>query len=114
MTYDDISEFSFESSGGAVRVRKMEFENGLLLLITDSERFRLGLSAVAIPSGSGRQGPTSMELLALSPDASLVRTIAEQVAAWTNQTCMMVIGVKSLTKELTMELTTSLRDHFLT
>lgn len=92
----------------------MEFSNGLLLLITDSGQFKLGLSAVAIPSGPGRAGPTSTELLALSPDASLVRTIAEQVASWTNQTCMMVIGVKNLTREVTMEITTSLRDHFLT
>jgi hypothetical protein len=111
MTYDDISEFSFESSVGKIMVRIMKFENGLLLLVTDSDTFRLGLSAVAIPSGSGRAGPTSSGLLSLSPDASLVRTIAERVSAWTNQMCMMIIGVKDLTRELTLEITTSLRNH---
>jgi len=114
MKYDDISEFSAETSEGTIRVRAIQLENGLLLLVSNSEKYRLGLSAVAIPPGSGRTDSTSTGLFTTGTDAHLVRTVAEHVSSWTNQTCMIVMGVKNLTRQITVEITTLLRNHLLT
>ncbi|MFW9792715.1 MAG: hypothetical protein ACFFEE_00305 [Candidatus Thorarchaeota archaeon] len=90
----------------------MSLANGQLVLITDSDSFRLGLAAVAIPAGQGRSVPTSTGLFTEGIDITLVRTLAERIASWTNQTCMLVLGMGALTRELVMELITLLKDHF--
>ena len=111
---DDIREFDFDTSFGKIRFRIMDMENGLLLLVSDTEQYRIGFSAVAIPPGQGRNEPTSTGLFTMGLDATLVRTIAERVSAWTNQTCMIVAGIKGLNREMMMELTTILKGHLLT
>ncbi len=114
MEFEDISEFSSETSAGTIKIRIMDLSNGQLVLITDSDRFRLGLSAVAIPAGQGRSEPTSTGLFTEGLEITLVRTLAERVASWTNQTCMLVLGMSALTRERMMELTALLRDHLVT
>jgi hypothetical protein len=111
MEFEDISEFSSETSAGTIKIRIMDLSNGQLVLITDSDRFRLGLSAVAIPAGQGRSEPTSTGLFTEGLEITLVRTLAERVASWTNQTCMLVLGMSALTRERMMELTSLLKDH---
>jgi hypothetical protein len=111
MGFEDIDEFEADTSIGKVRVRKFSLANGVMLMLTDSKEFRLGLSAVAIPPGPGRSEPTSTGFYTMGLDTTLIRTMAERVASWTNQTCMLVVGVKTLTRELMMELTAILRDH---
>ncbi|TET10605.1 MAG: hypothetical protein E3J86_05330 [Candidatus Thorarchaeota archaeon] len=111
MEFEDISEFSSETSAGTIKIRIMDLSNGQLVLITDSDRFRLGFSAVAIPAGQGRSEPTSTGLFTEGLEITLVRTLAERVASWTNQTCMLVLGMSALTRERMMELTSLLKDH---
>ncbi|MFX0055851.1 MAG: hypothetical protein ACFFAX_06170 [Promethearchaeota archaeon] len=114
MKFDDIRQFESDTSQGKIIFRIMDFENGALVLISDSDRFRLGLSAVAIPPGQGRSEPTSTGLFSAGLDAALVRTLAERVSAWTNQSCMVVVAVSSLNQALVMELMTILKNHLLT
>ncbi len=111
MEFDDITEFSSETSTGTIKVRLMSLSNGLLVLITDSEQFRLGVAAVAIPPGQGRSEPTSSGLFTMGLDATLVRTLAERIASWTTQTCMLVLGMSPLTRERMIEITSLLRNH---
>ncbi|MHA2118666.1 MAG: hypothetical protein ACW98J_07080 [Candidatus Thorarchaeota archaeon] len=111
MEFDNITEFSSETSAGTIKVRIMGLSNGQLVLITDSDQFRLGLAAVAIPAGQGRSEPTSTGLYTNGVDITLVRTLTERIASWTNQTCMLVLGMSALTRERMMELTSLLRDH---
>jgi len=114
MEFDDITEFTSETSTGSVKIRIMTLTNGLLVLISDSNKFRLGLSAMAIPAGQGRSEPTSVGFFTKEIDSTLVRTLAEKLASWTNQTCMLVVGMSSLSRERMLELMSLLRDHFLT
>ena len=114
MEFDDISEFSSETSAGTVKIRIMTLTNGILVLISDSNKFRLGLSAMAIPAGQGRSGPTSVGFFTNEIESTLVRTLSERLASWTNQTCMLVVGMSSLTRERMLELMLVLRDHLLT
>ncbi|MGY5871725.1 MAG: hypothetical protein RTV72_05745 [Candidatus Thorarchaeota archaeon] len=111
MEFDDISELTSKTSIGNVRIRILNLENGLLLLFSDKEQYRLGISSVAIPPGQGRSEPTSTALFTMGLDTTLVRTIAERVASWTNNTCMVVSGLTQLNREVMMELLTFLRDH---
>jgi hypothetical protein len=112
MTFDDISELASETSIGTVRIRILNLENGLLLLFTDKEQYRLGISAVAIPPGQGRSEPTSTATFTMGLDITLVRTMAERVASWTNSICMVVSGIPKLDRVIMMELLSVLRDHF--
>ena len=113
MDFEDITEFSAETSTGKIRVRTLSLSNGQIVLISDSDQFRFGLSAMAIPPGQGRTSPTSSGLFSMKVDSALVRTLAERVASWTNQTCMLILGIgDTLTRERTMELTAILKDHF--
>jgi hypothetical protein len=111
MGFDDISELSSEFSIGIVNIRILNLENGLLILLSEKEQYRLGISAVAIPPGQGRSEPTSTPLFTMGLDTTLVRTIAERIALWTNNTCMVVSGISKLTREVMMELLSFLRDH---
>ncbi|MGY5854359.1 MAG: hypothetical protein RTU92_12400 [Candidatus Thorarchaeota archaeon] len=113
MDQDDIEEFESDASIGKIRCRVMQLENGTLLLISDSDKFRMGLSALAIPPGQGRTEPTSAGFLTMGLDAALVRTLAERIAAWTNKTCMLIISVKGFNQASMMELTSILKNHFL-
>jgi hypothetical protein len=113
MEFDDITEFSSETSTGPIKVRIMNMNNGNLVLISDSDKFRLGLSAMAIPAGHGRSEPTSVGFFTKEIDSTLVRTLAERLATWTNQTCMLVVGMSSLTRERMLELMSLLKDHLL-
>ena len=114
MEFDDIVEFSSETTAGTIRIRIMNMTNGLIVLISDSEKFRLGLSAMAIPAGQGRSGPTSIGFFTKEIDSTLVRTLAERLASLTNQTCMLIFGMNLPTRELVMELISVLKDHLLT
>lgn len=112
MEFEDITEFSSETSTGTVKVRIMSLSNGQLVLITDANQYRLGLSAMAIPPGHGRSEPTSSGLFTKELDSTLVRTLAERVASWTNQTCMLLLGISgTLNRERMMELTSLLKKH---
>ena len=114
MGFEDISEFTSETSIGAVRVRIITLANGLLLLISDKDKYRLGISAVAIPPGQGRSEPTSSALFTMGTDVTLVRTLVERIASWTNNTCMIVMGIPQLTREVMMELLLVLKNHLVT
>jgi hypothetical protein len=114
MEFDDIFEFSKEASFGKVRIRILTLENGLLIMISDKEHFKLGLSAVAIPPGKGSPEPTSTGLFSMGIDTALVRTVSERIASWTNQTCMVVIGLEQMNREIMLELLSILRDHLVT
>lgn len=111
MGFDDISELTSETSIGTVKIRILNLENGLLLLFSEKEQYRLGISAVAIPPGQGRSEPTSTALFTMGFDTTLVRTMAERVASWTNNTCMVVSGITQMNRDVMMELLTFLRDH---
>ena len=114
MEFDDITEFSSQTSAGTVKVRIMTLSNGKIVLITDSKSFRLGLSAMAIPAGLGRSEPTSIGFFTTEIESTLVRTLAERLASWTNQTCMLVVAMSSLTRERMLELMSVLKEHLLT
>ena len=114
MEFEDITEFTSETSTGPVIIRIMTLTNGILVLISDSNKFKLGLSAIAIPAGQGRSEPTSVGFFTKEIDSTLVRTLAERLALWTNQTCMLIVGVNSLTRERMLELMSVLKDHLLT
>ncbi len=111
MELDDISDLSSETSIGTVKIRIMTLQNGLLLLFSEKEHYRLGISAVAIPPGHGSSEPTSTPLFTMGIDTTLVRTMAERIASWTNSTCMVVCGLTQLNRVLMMELLSFLRDH---
>ncbi|MFX1367923.1 MAG: hypothetical protein ACFFAY_04935 [Promethearchaeota archaeon] len=113
MGLSDIRQFESDSSRGKIRVRVMDLENGLLLMITDSERYKLGLSAVAIPPGQGRTGPTSTGLFSAGLDSTQVRILAERVSSWIGQTCMIVVSVGPLEQAFMLELLTILKNHLL-
>jgi hypothetical protein len=114
MEFDDISEFSKDTSFGMVKIRIMALENALLVMISDTDSFKLGLSAIAIPPGRGSSNPTSTGLFSMGIDTTLVRTISERLASWTNQTCMVIIGLKQMNREIILELLKPLRDHLVT
>jgi len=112
MGSEDISELAVETSVGTVKIRIMTLENGLLIMFTEKSQYRLGISAVAVPPGLGRSAPASIAQFTMGLDTTLVRTIAERIAAWTNNSCMIVSGLVQLNRELMMELLSFLRDHF--
>lgn len=111
MGFDDISELSTDTSIGKIRIRILTLENGLLLLFSEKDQYRLGISAVAIPPGQGRSEPTSTAQFSMGLEATLVRTIAERVASWTTNTCMIVSGITQLNRDVMMEILSFLRDH---
>ena len=113
MGFDDISELTSETSIGNIKIRILNLENGLLMLFSEKEQYRLGISAVAIPPGQGRSEPTSTALFTMGLDTTLVRTMAERIASWTNNTCMVVSGIPQLNREVMMELLSFLRDHLI-
>jgi len=113
MGLDGIRDLEHETEHGKLRIRAMDLENGLLILISDSDRFRLGPSAIAIPAGQGRVEPTSTGFLSIGEDAVQVRILAETVAKRTGRTCMMVIAVKELSRALMVDITKVLREHLL-
>ncbi|MFW9920512.1 MAG: hypothetical protein ACFFED_12990 [Candidatus Thorarchaeota archaeon] len=107
----DITEFESKYSKGTLRVRMIELDNGLLVLLSDSEKFRLGQSAVAIPPGQGRAEPTSAGVFSGALDSALIRTIAERIAALTGQTCMVVSGIREISREVMMEIVVIFKNH---
>ncbi|MHA2378590.1 MAG: hypothetical protein ACXADO_01230 [Candidatus Thorarchaeota archaeon] len=114
MNSEDIRHFEADTSLGKVRIRVIDLDNGTLLLLSDSERFRLGLSAVAIPPGRDESEPTSSGLFSTGLDTILVRTLAERVVSWTGRTCMAVVAVKGLNQKVLLELMAALKDFLLT
>ncbi|RDE14725.1 MAG: hypothetical protein C4K49_07155 [Candidatus Thorarchaeota archaeon] len=111
MESGEIQDFESETERARLKVRVMHLENGLLILISDSERFRLGLSAVAVPGGSGRPEPSSTGFLSVGEEAVQVRILAETVAKRTGQMCMVVVAVKELSRAFLMDITRTLREH---
>lgn len=111
MSFEDVVEFESEFSQGILRVRTLELENGKLILLSDSNRYRLGPSAVAIPPSHGRAEPTSTGLFTMGLDSTIVRTLSERLSAMTNQTCMVIVGVRDLTQTVMLELMTILKNH---
>ncbi len=111
MSFEDVVEFESEFSQGILRVRILELENGKLILLSDSERYRLGPSAVAIPPSHGRVEPTSTGLFTMGLDSTIVRTLSERLSAMTNQTCMVIVGVRDLTQAVMLEVMTILKNH---
>jgi hypothetical protein len=114
MEQQDIKEFEVNTSQDKVKMRIIELENGLLIMLSDSDKYRLGFSAVAIPPGQGRQGPSSASVFSTGLDAALSRTLAEKIAALTGQTCMIVLAMKNLSQLAIMEILNSIKSIFLT
>ena len=111
MSLDDIEEFTCETQIGVIHIRIITLANGFLLLFSDKEEYRLGISAMAIPPGQGRAEPTSTALFTTGLDVTLVRTLVERIASWTNSTCMIVMGIPQLTREVMMELLQVLKNR---
>ncbi|UCE09977.1 MAG: hypothetical protein JSW61_13545 [Candidatus Thorarchaeota archaeon] len=111
MEFSDIREFESDTSGGKLKFRMMDLENGALVLITDSPAFKLGLSAVAIPPGQGRNEPTSSGLFTMGLGSTLVRTIAEKVAAYLNKTCMIVVHVAQMDRAVMVDIISALKSN---
>ena len=109
MEHQDIREFEVNTSQGKVKIRIIELENGLLLLFSDSDKYRLGFSAIAIPPGQGRPSPSSASVFSTDLDAALSRTLAEKIAAITGQTCMIVLAIKGLSQLTIMEILNSIK-----
>ncbi|MFW9799389.1 MAG: hypothetical protein ACFFD9_03060 [Candidatus Thorarchaeota archaeon] len=114
MDFEDIRHLESDTDLGKIRIRVMDLENGTLVLLTDSERFRLGLSAVAVPPGRNESEPPSSGFFSEGLDTILARTLAERIVSWTGKTCMIVVAVKGLTQKVMVELMTSLKNHLLT
>jgi len=112
MPFEDIEEFEKEFSEGKLKIRIVELENGLLILLSDSEKYRMGHSAAAIPPSQTRSQPTSTGLFSTGPASVLVRTLAERVAEITRQMVMIVAGVKDMDQKTMMELMQLLKNHF--
>jgi len=113
MDLSDIRQFESDTSRGKIRVRVTELENGSLIMITDSDKYKLGLSAVAIPPGQGRIEPTSTGLFSAGLDSTHVRTLAERVSSWMSQTCIMFIAVGQLDQAFMLEILTILKNYLL-
>lgn len=109
-----ISDFSAETSKGKLLFRLMELDNGLMVLISDSNKYRIGPSAVAIPSSTGQSGPSSTGLFTMGVDTTLVRTIAERLSAWTAQPCMAIVAVSDFDRSTMLEVVSILKDRFVT
>ncbi|NWF96138.1 MAG: hypothetical protein HXY34_08340 [Candidatus Thorarchaeota archaeon] len=112
MTSDDTCEFESNLPHGLFRFRIIRLANGYLVLVTDSESFRFGVSAIAAPPVEGSRDHTSMSLLGTGLDTTLVRTIAERVSVLTNSTCMLMVAVSGLDRNVMMEIAGALRSHF--
>ena len=113
MEFSDIRQFEINTSRSKVRVRIMEFENGQIFLLSDSEKFRLGLTAVAIPPSQGRAEPTSAGFLSAGIDSTHIRTIAERLSSWIGQTCMIIAAVGTIDQAYMLELLTALKEQVL-
>lgn len=111
MDATDIDDFEIETSTGLLRLRVMYLENGLVVLLSDSDNFRLGNTAVGIPEGRGRTEPTSTTLFSNAIDSTLARTLAERVSSWKNQACILVVSVKELDRTSTMDVMRALKQH---
>ena len=114
MEHQDIQEFEIKTSQGTVKTRIVELENGLLLMFSDSEKYRLGFSAVAIPPGQGRLGPSSASVFSTGLDAALSRTLAEKIAALTGLTCMIILAIKDLNQLKIMEILNGIKPILVT
>ncbi|MGD2072921.1 MAG: hypothetical protein PVG65_05490 [Candidatus Thorarchaeota archaeon] len=104
MEQQDIREFKFDTSIGSVKIRIIELENGLLIMFSDSDNYRLGFSAVAIPPGPSRREPSSASVFSTGLDSALSRSLTEKIAALTGQTCMIVLAMKNLNQHVIMEI----------
>lgn len=111
---DDITEFISETPQGKLKVRVMSLDNGLLILVSDRDSFKFGISAFAIPPAQGRSEPSSAGLFTVGAENTYVRTIAERIAVWTTKTCMLIVGVKNLDQRWMMEILSTLKTNLLT
>jgi hypothetical protein len=114
MAHQDIRGFEVETSLGIVKMRIIELENGLLFMFSDSDSYRLGFSAVAIPPSQGRREPSSASVFSTGLDAALSRSLAEKIAALTGQTCMIVLALKNLNQIVIMELLNNIKSILVT
>jgi hypothetical protein len=111
MSSADIEDFKSTLSHAILSFRVMRLENGLLVMISDSDAFRLGQSAISVPSGQLRREPTSVAMSGVGQDIMIVRSIAERISAWTNSMCMLIMAVKSVDRELMLEIINVLKNR---
>jgi hypothetical protein len=111
MDAKNINDLDVETKTGLLRVRVMYLENGLIILLSDSSKFRLGNTAVSIPEGRGRNEPTSTTLFSNAIDSTLARTLAERISSWTEQACILVVSVKDFDRASTMGVMRALKQH---
>jgi hypothetical protein len=114
MSYTGTEDFKTTLAHATLSFRIMKLENGLLVMISDSDAFRLGPSAVSVPSGQLRREPTSMVVSGVGQDLMIVRSIAERISAWTNSMCMLIVAVKNINRELMLEIVNVLKSHLVT
>jgi len=114
MSTSDTEDFELSLPKMTLKFRIVTLENGFLVMISDSPSFRLGQSAVSVPSGQAKREPTSMAISAVGPDAMTVRTIAERISAWTGSMCMLIMAVKDTDRVVVMEIVNALKNHFVT
>lgn len=114
MEQQDIREFEVDTSIGMVKTRIIELENGLLIMFSDSNKYRLGFSAVAIPPSQGRLEPSSASVFSIGLDAALSRSLAEKIASLTGQTCMIVLAMKNVSQLIIMEILNGIKSILVT
>ncbi len=110
---EDIVQFEGDIPNGHIRVRINELENGILVLITDSETFKLGPTCIATPSRPGMSEPISNALFVSGFESTVVRTIAERIAVWTKRTCLLVVHAKNLDRDFMVSVLGLLKAHLL-
>ncbi len=110
---DDITEFESDLLSGHIKVRIIDMDNGLLVMITDSDKFKLGVTSLAIPSRPGMDTPVSSGIFSPGSDDTMVRTIAERISAWTKRPCLLVVHAKSKDREFMVGILTLLKNQLL-
>ncbi len=106
---EDTQDIELDTSSVTVRARIVTLENGRLLLLTDSEGFRLGPVAIGVPPRSRMSLPVSAEMFASPEDSALVRIIAERLSLWSGNAWLVVAGLRSISREFLLELLSGLR-----
>ncbi|MBD3405795.1 MAG: hypothetical protein GF411_06655 [Candidatus Lokiarchaeota archaeon] len=104
MTKEEINDISVEISSGTLYIRIMDLENGMLILLSDSLKFRLGVSVIAMPGTDVHRRPLSRGIFAYDGNTSLLRSLSEQIARLSGRSCMLVSSVKELDQAKLIEI----------
>ncbi|MEM2142585.1 MAG: proteasome assembly chaperone 4 family protein [Candidatus Thorarchaeota archaeon] len=115
MDLQSIQEFSENTpTGKTLFFRVIRMDNGLLVMISDTETFRFGATVFSVPSKPGQREPTSTAMSGTGQDIMIARALAERVSAWTGSMCMLIMSVKDMDRQTMLEASHVLKNHFVT